>query len=154
MSSRYETRSEQAIRTADPVYLRKAILACRKCPLHQDPFQPNPINNRPEDFLATDVQKNVCDEALHRSFACRWDNVAASSSPYARGDASGSEEDRFDRESTPQNSHDLDILDTIAEQDVQADQIIVEAPANGASPWLSRPLGTLIANQRAQITIN
>lgn len=37
----------------------------------------NPISSRPEDFLATDVQKQVCDEVLARSFACNWDDVPA-----------------------------------------------------------------------------
>lgn len=54
---------------------QKAIHASRPCPLHQDLTQPNPIENRPEDFLATDVQKDVCDEVLRRAVAGRWEDV-------------------------------------------------------------------------------
>ncbi|KIV85804.1 hypothetical protein PV11_01461 [Exophiala sideris] len=54
---------------------QQAIHASRPCPLHQDLAQPNPIENRPEDFLATDAQKALCDDVLRRATEGRWDDV-------------------------------------------------------------------------------
>lgn len=72
---------------------QQAIQASRRCPLHQDPTQANPIGSRPEDFLATDAQKKVCDEVLVRSFACNWEDVPGScaASVAAGGGAAGTQ---------------------------------------------------------------
>ncbi|KEF60015.1 uncharacterized protein A1O9_04865 [Exophiala aquamarina CBS 119918] len=131
---------------------RYAIQAGRRCPLHQDPTLTNPIGSRPEDFLATDVQKQVCDEVLARSFACNWDHVPAPAveeegSPAGAGqpapsapfdlDGAGAEATAspvlagisapgvttasathgFDRESTPQTMQDVEMLETVREED-------------------------------------
>ncbi|KAK5062491.1 hypothetical protein LTR84_004564 [Exophiala bonariae] len=36
----------------------------------------NPIPSRPEDFLATPAQREVCEDIITRSFQCRWDDLA------------------------------------------------------------------------------
>ncbi|EXJ88337.1 hypothetical protein A1O1_05267 [Capronia coronata CBS 617.96] len=127
-----------------------AIEACRKCPLHQNPAQANPISNRPEDFLATDKQKDVCDEMLARSLACDWSNMPV---PPLKQKA----EDVMDllpyhRESTPKNLQDVRMLETVFEADFQAQVETASAPVQGSynfgiGPWdmqigqLQRPFG-------------
>ncbi|KIX98714.1 uncharacterized protein Z520_05175 [Fonsecaea multimorphosa CBS 102226] len=103
--------------------VEEAIQANRKCPIHQDPAQANPINNRPEDFLANDSQKEVCDQVLQRSLACQWDDIPTI--PTTRT----TEEDQweihrgdFDRESTPKDMQDVRMLETLDGDDATAEQ--------------------------------
>ncbi|KAK4934727.1 hypothetical protein LTR10_024076 [Elasticomyces elasticus] len=41
----------------------------------KDLAQPNPTENRPEDFLATDAQKALCDDVLRRATEGHWEDV-------------------------------------------------------------------------------
>ncbi|KAJ4549310.1 hypothetical protein HRR86_006698 [Exophiala dermatitidis] len=97
--------------------VEQAIQACRKCPLHQDPAQANPIGSRPEDFLATDKQKSVCDEVLARSLTCNWENIPPPPQKRAEDVGSGMIRLPFDRSSTPKNLNDVRMLDTIFEHE-------------------------------------
>ncbi|KAK5458387.1 hypothetical protein LTS15_004467 [Exophiala xenobiotica] len=118
-----------------PVCMRsntqQAISASRKCPFHQNPYQANPINNRVEDFLATDSQKAVCDEILSRSLACRWEDTTptpgrgrgpAQTATNRRHEGEDDEsptadrDHRFTRESTPRNLDDVQMMDSVMEQ--------------------------------------
>ncbi|OAP63519.1 hypothetical protein AYL99_02746 [Fonsecaea erecta] len=96
----------------------EAIQANRKCPLHQDPAQANPINNRPEDFLANDGQKEVCDQVLQRSFDCQWDDIptvpirSIEENPWEIGWGD------FTRESTPKDMQDVRMLEILDEDKV------------------------------------
>jgi hypothetical protein len=107
----------------------------------------NPISSRPEDFLATDVQKQICDEVLTRSFACNWDDVPSAAEESTTGsvvpgtavstlppvsalstlgtgapDLPGATPgpafvQAFDRESTPRTMRDVKMLETVPEED-------------------------------------
>lgn len=55
--------------------------------MHQDRRQANPIGSRPEDFLATNAQKQVAEEILKRSVAGYWDDLP--SAPTDAGAAGG-----------------------------------------------------------------
>lgn len=57
------------------------IKGSRKCPLHFRPAELKPIGSRPEDFLATNDQHNVCSAILRRSIENDWDDLV----PKARG---------------------------------------------------------------------
>ncbi|OQV09113.1 hypothetical protein CLAIMM_13280 [Cladophialophora immunda] len=104
-------------------HVEEAIQANRKCPLHQDPAQANPINNRPEDFLATDGQKEVCDQVLRRSLACQWDDIPATPTPTRRAEEEhrGVHRGGFYRESTPKDMRDVRMLETLDEDEAMAE---------------------------------
>ncbi|KIW65709.1 hypothetical protein PV04_07941 [Phialophora macrospora] len=99
-----------------------AIEANRRCPLHQDPAQANPINNRPEDFLATGEQKEFYDHVLERSILCHWHDLPQ---PPEEGPLGGGPEwhrDGFHRETTPKDMRDVKMLDRIMEEDMHIDR--------------------------------
>jgi hypothetical protein len=54
------------------------IWARRKCPLHQNPEEKGWVPSRPEDFLATDEERERCKEILMRSALGRWDELEMS----------------------------------------------------------------------------
>ena len=113
---------------------QQAINASRPCPLHQDLTQPNPIENRPEDFLATDAQKAICDEVLRRASEGRWEDIPDLETN--RDDVMGGEQDLNGSDATgervqerahtePQaasNANGTDeLMDTVMEEDADAD---------------------------------
>ena len=55
--------------------MEDAIIVDRVCPLHQDPARPKPISSRPEDFLASQAQKQAAHEILRRSTQNDWDDL-------------------------------------------------------------------------------
>ncbi|KIW20185.1 hypothetical protein PV08_00760 [Exophiala spinifera] len=89
---------------------QEAIMATRKCPLHQDPNQPNPISSRMEDFLATEAQKAACDEILLRSRNRQWEDTTDIPVPPVHSDFVP-DRDRYSRERTPRNLDDVKMLD-------------------------------------------
>ncbi|OAL37406.1 hypothetical protein AYO20_03255 [Fonsecaea nubica] len=102
--------------------VEQAIQANRKCPLHQDPTQANPINNRPEDFLATDTQKDVCDQVLHRSLVCQWDDIPTTLTTRTEQGHRVVHHGHFHRESTPRDMRDVRMLAALDEDEVMADE--------------------------------
>ncbi|KIW48090.1 uncharacterized protein PV06_00710 [Exophiala oligosperma] len=114
---------------------QERIMATRKCPLHQDPNQPNPIGNRMEDFLATEAQKVACEEILFRSRTGQWEDLPVPSllmndnwtgqqpheeedyCPRVEGqerwcDDNNDNNDNNNRERTPRNFDDVQMLDS------------------------------------------
>jgi hypothetical protein len=108
--------------------LRQAIEANRRCPLHQDPAQANPINNRPEDFLATRQQREFYDQVLQRSIVCHWHDLPHLPKEGPLGDGSGLNlnRDGFHRETTPKDMRDIKMLDSIMEEDMHFERNPVE----------------------------
>ena len=119
----------------------QAIKASRKCPLHQDPSQANPIGSRPEDFLATDAQKHVCDEVLSRSFACHWDDIPVSSKTQAGEEEALINCGFFDREHTPTNLEDAQMLDIVGKEEGDTEENTVRLSVSSASTLFSGPMG-------------
>jgi hypothetical protein len=117
--------------------LRQAIEANRRCPLHQDPAQANPINNRPEDFLATRQQKEFYDHVLQRSVVCHWHDLPQLPEAGPPGDRSGLTRDGFHRETTPKDMRDIKMLDSIMEEDMRNP---LEMAGDSGSNWRDRSL--------------
>ncbi|EXJ78339.1 hypothetical protein A1O3_09500 [Capronia epimyces CBS 606.96] len=119
--------------------VEQAIQACRKCPLHQNSAQANPIGSRPEDFLATDKQKEVCDEVLMRSLACDWHDVPVLPVKQAEDDV-GTKSMRFLRETTPKDLKDVEMLETLFEHDLEAEINSANMPVQHAFGLWRGPL--------------
>ncbi|KAI1618508.1 hypothetical protein EDD37DRAFT_606437 [Exophiala viscosa] len=114
---------------------QEAIHASRPCPLHQDLAQANPIENRPEDFLATDAQKALCDEILRRASEGQWEDIPEPETK--RDDAMGGveqdlhgfqwegeqvQERAHPEPQPPSNAEGSDgIMDTVIEEDAGTD---------------------------------
>ncbi|KIW92046.1 uncharacterized protein Z519_07028 [Cladophialophora bantiana CBS 173.52] len=121
--------------------VEQAIQAGRKCPLHQNPAQPSPINNRPEDFLATVAQREVCDEVLRRSFTCQWDDIPGL--PKRRPEQGGWEVARsdFHRETTPRDMRDLRMLESLYEDGLKSEENPSQTKGSGVAAGFNGPLG-------------
>ncbi|KAJ9615671.1 hypothetical protein H2200_001747 [Cladophialophora chaetospira] len=98
-----------------------AITANRKCPLHQDPVQTNPISSRPEDFLATRQQKEVYDHILQRSFACFWHDLPFLPDQTIVAEPSSVRPMGLHRETTPKDLRDVQMLEGIEEHEVKVE---------------------------------
>ncbi|OCT49332.1 hypothetical protein CLCR_05085 [Cladophialophora carrionii] len=114
-----------------------AIEANRKCPLHQDPAQANPINNRPEDFLATRQQKAFYEHVLERSTVCHWHDLPAPQGGRLE-DVPASHRDGFHRETTPKDMSDVQMLDSIKEENMLSEGSMVDTAGDRGSTWDDR----------------
>jgi hypothetical protein len=114
--------------------------------LHQYSSQANPIDNRPEDFLATETQKEVCDEVLFRSWASEWDDVPVTHDGQVEdGHDVDADEKHFDRERTPRILQDLSMLDAIREEEIEPDENRARSSHVGAAALLGGPLEMQVA---------
>ena len=86
----------------------KAIAAERVCPIHQDSARPKPVSSRPEDFLASQAQRQASHEILRRSVQNDWKDLNAAEEDDSDSEAEGS---RGQREQTPKTLEDLGRMD-------------------------------------------
>ena len=87
--------------------------------MHQEPAQANPISNRPEDFLATRQQRDFYEHILQRSFACFWDDVLVLKQ--VEEDRLAVPQNSFQRDVTPRDLRDIQMLETIEEHGVKVE---------------------------------
>ncbi|ETI25832.1 hypothetical protein G647_02609 [Cladophialophora carrionii CBS 160.54] len=129
----FPEKRQAALRMLEPCIFF-AIEANRKCPLHQDPAQANPINNRPEDFLATRQQKAFYEHMLERSMVCHWHDLP----PPLQSRPAASHRDGFHRETTPKDMSDVQMLDSIKEEDMLSEGSMVDTAGDCDSTWDDR----------------
>ncbi|EXJ57134.1 hypothetical protein A1O7_07478 [Cladophialophora yegresii CBS 114405] len=133
----FPEKRQAALRMLEPCIFY-AIDADRVCPLHQDPSQANPINNRPEDFLATEQQKEFYEHVLGRSMVCHWHDLPAPPERHPE-DVSASYRNGFHRETTPKDMNDVKMLDSIKEEEVQSEESTVDTTGDSGPDWRDRP---------------